>query len=160
MTSRDPRSLTEGKMEVTMLGDTRKTHWHTVRKYLTLDIFPLNKPNFYVHVMFSGSECATPTNSILQLMSCFAQLAEDWEHFAVCTPADGTGAQQRGPCTGSAVGSRWDAGIIPAPDVGALLCAEQLVEGSNCPQFCVLEERRDQLKNLTRVTDCVFSFLT
>lgn len=57
------------------------------------------------------------------------------------------------------MGSRWDKGVIPALDVGALLCAEQLVEGSNCPQFSLLGERRDQLKNFTRVTDCLFSFL-
>lgn len=92
--------------------------------------------------------------------SCPALLSwqEDWEHFAVCMPAP-MGAQQRVPALVVVMGSRWDKGIIPAPDVGALLCAEQLVEGSNCPQFSVHEERRDQLKNFTRVTDCLFSFL-
>lgn len=33
-----------------------------------------------------------------------------------------------------------------------MLCAEQLVEGSNCPQFFLLKEGRDQLKNFTGVS--------
>lgn len=85
--------------------------------------------------------------------SCPALLSwqEDWEHFAVCTPTP-MGAQQRVPALVMVMGSRWEKSIFPALHVGALLCAEQLVEGSNCPQFSLHEERRDHLKNFTRVT--------
>lgn len=53
-TSRDPRSLAEGKMEATVLCDIGKKRWHTVRKYLTLlGIFPLRKMNLIFLFMFT-----------------------------------------------------------------------------------------------------------
>lgn len=109
--------------------------------------------------MFAGSEGATPTNSILQLMSCFAQLAGGLGALCCVHPSCWNGGMAEVHALVMVIGSRWDKGVIPALDVGALLCAERLVEGSNCPQFSLLGEGRDQLKNFTRVTDCLFSFL-
>jgi len=124
--------------------------------------------------------CTKPTNSFLQIIACFAVswvFCSGWQPRSL--PAQRSGALCCGhPSCWKGylwISDRWrhtaerylcsvrfgDAGLWGQGEImvlfqlrvcGNMLCAEQLVEGSNCPRFFLPRERRDRFKNITGVS--------